>query len=122
MTITRNEHTAGDHAVRVTSARDGREHLVAQKAMTPGSAGQYPALCGLRVWAAALACPAGLPCRACFAVGAAYPADACRRRQRQTGVRAWLNRLRRRARAAESASLPDTARDGTGVREARHED
>ncbi|MGQ0776930.1 MAG: hypothetical protein ACT4NY_21350 [Pseudonocardiales bacterium] len=105
----------------MTSARDGREHLVAQEAMTPGSAGRYAALGGHRAWAAALACPAGPPCRACFAVGAAYAAGAQRRRrrQRQTGMRAWLNRLRRHARVVESA---DAARGGTEVRETRHGD
>lgn len=122
MTITPNEHAAGDHAVRVTSVRDGREHLVAQEAMTPGSAGQYPALCGRRVWAAALACPAGRPCPACFAVGTAYAAGARRRRQHRTELWAWLNRLRRRVRVVESAPLPDAARGGTGVREDRHGD
>jgi len=123
MTITRNEHAEGDHAVRVTSVGDGREHLVAQEAITPGSAGQYPALCGRQVWAAALACPAGLPCRACFAVGTAYVAGSRRRRrQHQTGVWAWLNRLRRRTRAAESASSLNAARCSLGVREARHGD
>lgn len=122
MTSTRNDHAVGDRALRVTSARDGREHLVTQEAMTPGSAGRYPALCGRQVWAAALTCPVGPPCRDCFAVGTAYAAGRRRHRQRQTGVWAWLKRLRRRARTAESASSPDAVRGSTGVREARHGD
>lgn len=72
----------------VTSARDGREHLVAEHLMTIGSAGRYPALCGHRVWATALACPSGPPCRACLAVR--NPRSSGRRRHRRTSqLRVW---------------------------------
>lgn len=40
--------------VPVVSAGDGVEHLVAESAMTPGSAGRYVACCGRVVWAASL--------------------------------------------------------------------
>ncbi|MGH3901988.1 MAG: hypothetical protein ACRDTA_27800 [Pseudonocardiaceae bacterium] len=52
----------------MTSARDGFEHLVAESAMTPGSAGRYVAGCGRVVWAAALASPPRPRCPACVTV------------------------------------------------------
>lgn len=55
-------------AVPVTSALDGLEHLVANAAMAPGTAGRYVALCEHRLWAAALSCPPGRRCPACVAV------------------------------------------------------
>lgn len=75
----------------VTSARDGREHLVAEHLMTIGSAGRYPALCGHRVWAAVLACPSGPPCRDCLAVR--NPRSSGHRRQRRTNRRRVWNRF-----------------------------
>ncbi|MGQ0778504.1 MAG: hypothetical protein ACT4NY_29525 [Pseudonocardiales bacterium] len=95
---------AGDRravALSVTCGRDGREHLVAEEAMTIGSAGRYPALCGHAVWAVALACPAGPPCRACAAIRNPDTPSARRyRRKHRPGVwarlAAWLNRVRLR--------------------------
>ncbi|MGH3815520.1 MAG: hypothetical protein ACRDUV_24230 [Pseudonocardiaceae bacterium] len=91
-------------AVPVTSARDGFEHLVADAAMTPGSAGRYVSLCGRSVWAAALACPPGPRCPACVAARTPDPAMQRRRhRQRRPGVWAWLSLVwRRRHRAART--------------------
>ncbi|MGH3924080.1 MAG: hypothetical protein ACRDTT_14635 [Pseudonocardiaceae bacterium] len=121
MFIMRKAHAPGDQALRVTSVRDGREHLVAQEAMTPGSSGRYPALCGHQVWAAALACPAGLPCPACSTVGTPYPARERRRhRRRRTGSWTWLARLRRRSRATKAPSVRATEWGNTEVREVRH--
>lgn len=51
----------------VTCCRGGREHLVAEDAIVPANAGRYTAICGHRVLAAVLACPAGPPCRYCLA-------------------------------------------------------
>ncbi|MGH4014769.1 MAG: hypothetical protein ACRDSL_12755 [Pseudonocardiaceae bacterium] len=83
----------------VTCARDGREHLVADEAMTPHSTGRYPALCGHGVWAAVLACPAGPPCRRCAAVRVTHTAsrrpDRCRLLAR---VLTWLNPAQRSGR------------------------
>lgn len=84
-------------AVPVTCARDSFEHLVADSAMTPGSAGRYVSLCGRAMWAAALACPPGPRCPACVAVRTVDTARQRRRhRQRRPGVRAWLKPIRRR--------------------------
>lgn len=95
-------------AVTVTCARDGREHVVADEAMTPGNAGRYLALCGWPVWTAALVCPPGPRCSACVAVRAADLGSARRRRRRGFGVWAWLRPVRRRQRrAAGSAPFPD---------------
>ncbi|MGH3915870.1 MAG: hypothetical protein ACRDTC_21045 [Pseudonocardiaceae bacterium] len=49
----------------VTCCHDGREHLVAEDAIVPANAGRYTAVCGHRVLAAVLACPARPPCRDC---------------------------------------------------------
>lgn len=83
--------------LRVTSMRGGYEHLVAEEAMTPESAGRYVALCGHGVWAAVLACPAGPPCSKCSAVRRA--AVAAERKKRQRGVWARLVARLRRARS-----------------------
>jgi hypothetical protein len=77
----------------VTSAHDGLEHLVAEHMMTIGSAGRYPGLCGRRVWAAALACPAGPPCPRCTAVRDTSVLSARRTRRRiWTRLTAWRRR------------------------------
>ncbi|MGH3916810.1 MAG: hypothetical protein ACRDTC_25885 [Pseudonocardiaceae bacterium] len=88
-------------ALSVTCGRDGREHLVAEEAMTAGGAGRYPALCGHAVWAVALACPAGPPCLACAVIRNPGTANARRyRRMHRPGVgerlTSWLNRIRLR--------------------------
>ncbi|MDQ4031021.1 MAG: hypothetical protein M3332_01615 [Actinomycetota bacterium] len=52
----------------VTSAVDGRAHLLSQQAATEGLVaghGEYTALCGRRVLAAALATPPGPTCLDC---------------------------------------------------------
>lgn len=83
--------------VRVTSVRDGREHLVAEEAMAPGSAGRYPALCGHAVWAAVLTCPPGPPCRKCLALRSPRTTSGRRRhRKPRLGLWAWLSPTRRR--------------------------
>lgn len=94
-------------AVPVTSAGDGFEHLVAEATMTPGNAGSYVAVCGRRMWAAALACPAGPRCSDCLAVTHADPAGRARHRRRdRSGVWARLTALLRHPRPARSES-PD---------------
>ncbi|MGH3937587.1 MAG: hypothetical protein ACRDTG_02985 [Pseudonocardiaceae bacterium] len=85
--------------LRVTCGRDGYEHLVADEAIAPGCAGRYPAICGHRVWAAVLACPAGPPCPRCVVARRASTADEQRGRQRGVWVR-LLTRLRGRRRTA----------------------
>jgi hypothetical protein len=81
--------------VRVTCARDGCEHWVADEAVTPESAGRYPALCGHRVLAVGLACPSGPPCRACVRVRRSAEA-AARAGSRPPGVwRRLVDRFRR---------------------------
>ena len=80
--------------LRVTSVRDGREHLVADHLMTVGSAGRYPALCGHRVWAAILACPSGPPCEDCLTVRHSHMSVATgRRRHRRSHQRRLWTRL-----------------------------
>ena len=76
--------------LRVTSMRGGYEHLVAEEAMLPGSAGRYVALCGHGVWAAVLTCPPGPPCSRCLAVRRAAVAEKEKRMKRQAGVWARL--------------------------------
>lgn len=96
--------------VPVTSVRDGLEHLVADEAMTPGSAGRYVASCGDVVWAAALACPPGPRCPACVAARTPDPASGRRRHcQHRPGVGAWWNLILRRRHGAAGAT--DGARD-----------
>ncbi len=96
----------------VTSTRDGFEHLVAEEAMTPASAGGYVALCGRAVQAAALACPPGPRCPACIAVRNAVGVSGQRhRRTDQRGTWARLTALLRHPRPArsESPQFPDVA-------------
>jgi hypothetical protein len=71
--------------VSVTSLRDGREHLVRDDEIEPGRAGQYAALCGHRVLAAVLACPAGPRCPDCTAIERNATAAAERRRAGRSG-------------------------------------
>jgi len=106
----------------VTCARDGREHLVPEELMTPGSAGRYVALCGHRLLAAVLACPPGPSCRSCIAVRRAAVAGG--RKSRRTDrpgmwarLVAWLRRQRRgysRPRHAATTGLRRTGRPRTG--------
>ncbi|MGH3930780.1 MAG: hypothetical protein ACRDTF_12465, partial [Pseudonocardiaceae bacterium] len=87
--------------LRVTSAHDGLEHLVPEHLMTIANAGRYTGLCGRRVWAAVLTCPAGPPCPGCLAVRQVPEPDGRRnRRTNRRGVCArlitWLIPTRRR--------------------------
>lgn len=66
----------------VTSARDGREHLIAEEVLAADSAGQYPAVCGRTVWANSMAYPAGPPCSECATVQAAYATSPSSNRRR----------------------------------------
>jgi hypothetical protein len=62
--------------IPVTSATDSRTHRIADAAYTAGliaGRGQYAALCGHRVTAAALVCPPGPDCQGCAAAGGAVP-------------------------------------------------
>lgn len=91
----------------VTCARDGREHLVAEDEMAPGSAGRYMTLCGHRMLAAVLACPPGPPCPQCIKV---HTPAARNRRANRPGVwarlTAWLTPARRQPRAAQLEPAP----------------
>ncbi|MGH3943155.1 MAG: hypothetical protein ACRDTG_31935 [Pseudonocardiaceae bacterium] len=78
-------------ALRVTSALDGREHLVAEHLITITNAGRYVGLCGRQVWAAALICPPGPPCSGCLAVRHSQQLGA--RRNRRTPRRGLWTRL-----------------------------
>lgn len=104
MTGAGDAHRAGRTVVvRVTSAGDGFEHLVADAAMTLGSAGCFVALCGRAVLAAALICPPGPRCPACIAVRNAVPAGRQRhRRTDRRGTWARLSALLRHPRPARS--------------------
>lgn len=91
--------------LRVTSTRDGREHLVAEEAMTPGSTGRYVAMCGHGVWAAVLTCPPGPPCSDCI-VAANRDAEAVRRRHRTDRPGMWARLTARLHVAAPRRHLP----------------
>jgi hypothetical protein len=98
----------------VTSAHDGLEHLVAEDMMTIGNAGRYTGLCGRRVLAAALACPAGPPCSSCIAVRDTFVfGDRRNRRTHRHGLWtrliSWLNRRRR----ARHAGKPEAVGPGS---------
>ncbi len=54
--------------LRVTCARDGREHQVSDREMDAGHTGPRVALCGHEVLPAVLVCPPGPPCSGCIAV------------------------------------------------------
>jgi hypothetical protein len=97
----------------VTSAHDGLEHLVTEDTMTLGTAGRYTGLCGRRVWAAVLACPAGPPCPDCLAVrDTPVPGGRGNRRGRWPRLISWLTRRRR----ARHTGKPEVA--GAGRRPA----
>ena len=82
--------------ISITCSRDGQAHDVPDDSMAAGQrTGQYQALCGYLVSAAALAAPIGRPCPDCTALLAAHqPAPtigtARRSRHRQPG---WLWRI-----------------------------
>lgn len=100
----------------VTSAHDGLEHLVAEDMMIIGSAGRYTGLCGRRVWAAALACPAGPPCPSCITVRDTSVLGGRRNRRRHrrgmwARLTGWLNRRRR----ARHAGKPEAAGLGSAA-------
>jgi hypothetical protein len=54
--------------LRVTCARDGREHLVSDTEMDAGHPGRWVALCGHEVLSGVLVWPPGPPCSGCIAV------------------------------------------------------
>jgi hypothetical protein len=78
--------------IAITCAHDGQAHDVTDDNLTAGRhTGQYEAVCGYLVSAAALAAPIGRPCPECTAVSAAASTDPARRsRHRQHG---WLWRI-----------------------------
>ncbi len=93
--------SVGPRALRVTCARDGREHLVSDTEMDAGHTGPRVALCRHEVLPAVLVCPPGPPCSDCIAVRTEHTDDrhaAGRRGQhRRAGVLARLvSRLRYR--------------------------
>ena len=93
--------SVGPRALRVTSAGDGREHLVSGAEMDAGYTGLRVALCEHEVLPAVLVCPPGPPRSDCIAVRTEHTDDrhaAGRRGQhRRAGVLARLvSRLRYR--------------------------
>lgn len=104
----------------VTSVRDGYEHLVAEEAMTPGSAGRYLAMCGHAVWAAVLACPAGPPCAQCVTIhGTRTTSRRAERSRLLTLLRRVIPARLRRPRQAQRP-LPDVRLPQTEAGEPRH--
>ncbi|MGH3885966.1 MAG: hypothetical protein ACRDSZ_05225 [Pseudonocardiaceae bacterium] len=84
----------------VTSTVDGRDHLINDRAMADGHAasrGQFTALCGHLVVAAALVAPPGPPCRDCAAVLGRNEAS-----RHRVGVVARMLRWRRQSRSVQS--------------------
>jgi hypothetical protein len=79
----------------ITCALDGHAHHVTDDSLTAGQhTGQYQALCGYLVFAAALAAPIGRPCARCTTIVASrreQPATARggRRRHRKGGGDRW---------------------------------
>ena len=79
---------AAPRTIPVTSLADGRCHRVADDAYTAGPAarrGQYTALCGHAVVAAALICPPGPDCRSCAALAVIRRRTRRGRHRRDTG-------------------------------------
>jgi hypothetical protein len=82
--------------IPVTCCVDGQAHHVTGQSLIAGRpTGQYQALCGYLVWAAALAAPLGRPCADCTALVTTppHPGKVSRSRHRQPR---WLGRLLRR--------------------------
>ena len=92
----------GPRALRVTCARDGREHLVSDTEMDAGHAGPRVALCGHEVLPTVLVCPPGPPCSGCITV-----------RWQHTDGRQAASRKGRHHRAGMLARLVSRLRDWT---------
>ncbi|MGH3929477.1 MAG: hypothetical protein ACRDTF_05815 [Pseudonocardiaceae bacterium] len=88
----------------VTCCRDGREHLVTENEIVPANAGRYTAVCGHRMLAAVLACPAGPPCRACITARSAN--QPRRRRTCPTGQQGVWARITTRLKLARRRRHP----------------
>jgi hypothetical protein len=100
----------------VTSAHDGLEHLVTEDTMTLGTAGRYTGLCGRRVWAAVLACPAGPPCPDCLTVRDTSALDGRGNRHgRWTRLISWFTRHSARTRPHSTRFRPSRRRSLTAV-------
>lgn len=70
-TVDQGRHAITSRPVTVTSTVDGRDHLIDDRSMADGRAaghGQFTALCGHLVVAAALVAPPGPSCRDCAAL------------------------------------------------------
>jgi hypothetical protein len=78
--------------IPITCSLDGQAHEVTDDGLSAGrQTGQYQAVCGYLVSAAALAAPIGRPCPECTAVSVtAITGPARRSRHRQPG---WLRRI-----------------------------
>lgn len=88
----------------ITCCRDGQAHEVTDENVAAGRTGEYQALCGYVVLAAALVAPVGRPCASCAAVVAAHRAELTkgpvgRSRYRRLG---WLWRLLRPGRMSRA--------------------
>jgi hypothetical protein len=92
-TVDQGRHAITSRPTAVTSTVGGRDHLIDDRAMADGHAasrGQFAALCGHLVVAAALVAPPGPSCRDCAAL--LRRSEASRHR---VGVVARMLRLRR---------------------------
>lgn len=100
----------------MTSSLDGRDHLLSQQATTAGLAaghGEYTALCGRRVLAAALVTPPGPTCLDCeTALHRAATTSSSRMSHRRQG---WVARLLYRH-APRASSQTTTAGSSRAVR------
>lgn len=78
--------------IPITCVRDGQAHDVTDDNLTAGQrTGEYQAVCGYLVSAAALVAPIGRPCPECTAVSVTAATGPARRsRHRQPG---WLRRI-----------------------------
>ena len=104
--------SVGPRTLRVTSAGDGREHLVSGAEMDAGYTGLRVALCEHEVLPAVLVCPPGPPCSGCIAVRWQHTdaRDAAGRRpgrHRRAGALARLvSRLRGQAHPEQFPMVP----------------
>lgn len=91
--VNQSRHAVTPRPARVTSTVDGRDHLIDDRTMADDRAeshGQFTALCGHLVVAAALVAPPGPSCRDCAAL--LRRSEVSRHR---VGVVARMLRLRR---------------------------
>jgi hypothetical protein len=91
------------YTIPITCCADGLAHEVTDENVAAGrQVGQYRALCGSRVVAAALAAPVGRPCAQCTAVLVAAQQPTVPARRSRHRWHGWLWRLLHPSRSAEA--------------------